>query len=125
MVGRRLFKRRGSDNDAQVIAGARIADSPFQPSEVKKVKGRVPPTLRSTPGASHDPALFYQVEDEEGTVRTFFETHPAGNRKVRRYTRRHDPKYTKKATGGRDWQALQRAQARRENENTENRDTDA
>ena len=62
----------------------------------------------STPGASHDPSLTYQVQDEDGNVKTYFETHPRGNRRQRRSEQRHLPRYTKKATGGRDWQIAEK-----------------
>ena len=67
---------------------------------------KVPPTYSSTPGASHDPALHYQVQDEKGNVKTYFLLHPAGNRKQRRYRQRHHPFYTKSAHPGRDWWRL-------------------
>lgn len=67
---------------------------------------KVPPTLRGTTGASHNPALFYDEKDETGRVRTFFTVHPAGNRKVRRNRQRHHPYYTKPTHKGRDWWRL-------------------
>lgn len=95
---RERTKSRGSDSDAQTITGARTK----LPARTKKDK--VPPTTVSTLGASHNPELMYQVQDEDGNVRTYFETHPLGNRKTRRYRSRHHPYFTKTRTGGRDWE---------------------
>ena len=93
---------QGSDSGVEAITGA----SGLRLPNAAKSHRRVPPTYGSTPGASHDPNLTYQVEDDNGKVRTYFEIHPGGNRKERRYRRRHNPRFTKKATGGRDWQVL-------------------
>lgn len=104
---------QGSDSGVESITGASSVRLP----NAAKSHRRVPPTYYgSTQGASHDPNLYYQVQDEEGTVKTYFETHPHGNRKQRRYHRRHDPRHHKKATGGRDWQVLDRTRQQRQNE---------
>jgi len=99
---------QGSGSGVESTIGASSVRLP----NVSKSHRRVPPTYGSTLGASHDPNLYYQVQDEEGTVRTYFETHPNGNRQQRRYYRRHNPRFTKKATGGRDWQILMRMRQR-------------
>lgn len=96
--GRELETSRGSGSDAQAITGARTRFLP------RTIKGRVPPTFGSTQGASHDPNLYHQVIDEDGTVHTYYEIHPNGNRRQRRYRLRHHPFFTKTRTGGRDWQ---------------------
>lgn len=97
---------QGSDSEVETTAGAsRLIRFP----RAAKSHRRMPPTYESAPGASHDPSLYYDVLDEDGTLKRYFETHPGGNRKQRRYRRRHSPQFTKKATGGRDWQVLQKS----------------
>ena len=103
---------QGSGSGVESITGA----SGIRLPNAAKSHRRVPPTYGSTLGASHDPNLYYQVQDADGKVKTYFETHPNGNRKQRRYYRRHDPRYTKKATGGRDWQVLDRMRQRQSTE---------
>ena len=106
---------QGSGSGVESITGA----SSLRLPNAAKSHRRVPPTYGSTLGASHDPNLYYQVQDVDGEVHTYFETHPNGNRKQRRYYRRHDPRYTKKATGGRDWQVLDRMRQRQSKEEDE------
>jgi hypothetical protein len=54
--------------------------------------------------ASHDPDLHYQIMDTDGSVKTFYNTHESGNRRMRRSRQQHHPFFTKTRTGGRDWQ---------------------
>lgn len=104
---------QGTGSGVESTSGA----SSFRFPNVTKSQRRVPPTYYgSTPGASHDPNLMWQVESEDGTVKTYFETHPHGNRQQRRYYRRHNPRFTKKATGGRDWQVLDRMRQKQKEE---------
>jgi hypothetical protein len=113
---RKQEELQGSDSSIESITGA----SGLGLSNVASPPRRVAPTYYgSTMGASHDPNLHYQVQDEEGTVKTYFETHPHGNRKQRRYHRRHNPRFTKVATGGRDWQVLDRAKQKKAAEETD------
>ena len=63
---------------------------------------RIPETFKKKI-ASHDPDLFWQVQDSDGTVRTFFEAHIKGNRKMRRARQQHYPWFTKKMTRGSLW----------------------
>jgi hypothetical protein len=56
------------------------------------------------------PGESYQEQDAEGHVRTFFLSHPAGNRRMRRaflFGVRHSPKYTKPFHVGREWYRLE------------------
>ena len=113
------FGRKGKSEEPQGSGSgveSTIGASGVRLPNAAKSHRRVPPTYGSTPGASHDPNLYYQVQDEDGKVRTFFEIHPNGNRKQRRYWRRHNPRFTKKATGGRDWQVLDRMRQQQANE---------
>lgn len=75
----------------------------------RRTKDKVPTSPATDVAASQNPALFYQEQDQYGTVRTFFETHPAGNRKTRRSRQRHYPYFTKSHHKGRDWWRAQEA----------------
>jgi hypothetical protein len=91
--------------------------------------GKVPPThaVKDEAGnsvtAKHNPNLVTEVQDSEGQVRTFFSTHPAGNRVQRRSRQRHHPFFTKDRSPGREWlQAMRehhRAQAEARKEKSE------
>jgi hypothetical protein len=107
---------QGSDSGVEPIAGA---SSVRLPNAAKSHRRVTPTYYGSAQGASHDPNLMYQVQDEDGTVKTYFEIHPYGSRKERRYHRRHNPRFTKKATGGRDWQVLDRMRQSQKNEDEE------
>lgn len=105
----KLEELQGSGSEVESTTGASSVRLP----NASKSHRKVPPTIHgSAQGASHDPNLYYQVQDEDGAVKTYFEIHPNGNRKMRRYYRRHNPRFTKKATGGRDWQILERMRQR-------------
>ena len=101
-VERESEMSRGSNSDAQAVTGARTDDS--------LSTGMVPSDSVSTEGHPNTPS--YQVQDADGAVKTYFETHPGGNRKQRRYRSRHHPYFTKKRTGGRDWELIVRERSR-------------
>jgi hypothetical protein len=53
--------------------------------------------------AFHHPELYYDVQDPDGEVKRFFETHPQGPRYARRRMKMgHHPHFTKKCHPGRD-----------------------
>jgi len=63
---------------------------------------RVPPTYSNT-RASHNADMIYEVADEDGKVRKYFEPHPLGSVKARRSRQRHHPFFTKTRHKGSDW----------------------
>jgi hypothetical protein len=65
---------------------------------------RVPKTTKQTTISGED--LSYEVQDEDGRVRTLFMTHPLGPRRLRRYRQRHHPRFTKPMHKGREWYRL-------------------